>query len=120
MTMKVFLGVWTTVVLSGTLTLAACASAADGGGASPDAEENYVAVVQAVLPNASVEGAVSAGRAACQALDESPDLPTYSQLISAAGEGTDVLKGRVVIDGAVGAFCPDHADLRARFAALVK
>lgn len=100
------------------LAFAGCSSSGSStpSPGSPEAEDAYYTVIHAVVPDLSRENVLKVGHAVCDGLDASPTLASYAKLIQAAGKSTDVLKGKVMVDGAVGAFCPTHDDLRKKFA----
>ncbi|WP_374971250.1 hypothetical protein [Terrabacter sp. BE26] len=81
----------------------------------PDKVDAYVKVVGTLMPDLTREQILNVGKAACDGLDKQADLAMYSSLVQAAGENSNVLKGKVLVDGAISAMCPSHIGLKAAF-----
>lgn len=107
------------------LLLAGCggASKADSGPTSPaDATASYLEVVHAVSPGggdttnpytAQVDkAALKMAHAICDGLDAHPNSETYQAAIDGASSGGDTATGKPYVDAAIGAFCPQHLNLK--------
>ncbi len=92
------------------LALTGCGATHPSAAPTTTTEDEYVALVQMVIPNSPTSGYINLGHSICAALDRgsTPDQVAASML--KVGGITDA-GIRVVIRAAVTTYCPKHEDI---------
>lgn len=96
------------------LLLAGCGAAHADDTPTADSTGAYLQAVSAAeghLTPAMRKQELRIAHAACKAIDGQPQEATYRALVNAASSG-DPAMGKLRIDAAIGAFCPDHLNLK--------